>query len=163
MLEASIALGDNPRTRAILDGRVGVQGLRLFATSVHPSEMFWRQLRYGDFDISEMSLATLFIALRLFSVPFAEAQLMGAVVAMTSNFILNNFLTYRDQRLKGFALIRGLLLFYLVCSVGLFANVGVAFSVYDQEPIWWLAGAAGALMGVVWNYAMSGLFVWRKR
>ena len=56
-----------------------------------------------------------------------------------------------------------LLLFYLVCSVGLFANVGVAFSVYDQEPIWWLAGAAGALMGVVWNYAMSGLFVWRKR
>ena len=51
----------------------------------------------------------------------------------------------------------------LVCSVGLLANVGVAFSVYDQEPIWWLAGAAGALMGVVWNYAMSGLFVWRKR
>ena len=40
---------------------------------------------------------------------------------------------------------------------------GVAFSVYDQEPIWWLAGAAGALMGVVWNYAMSGLFVWRRR
>ena len=61
------------------------------------------------------------------------------------------------------AILRGLLLFYLVCSVGLFANVGVAFSVYDQEPIWWLAGAAGALMGVVWNYAMSGLFVWRKR
>ena len=82
---------------------------------------------------------------------------------MTSNFNLNNFLTYRDQRLKGFAILRGLLLFYLVCSVGLFANVGVAFSVYDQEPIWWLAGAAGALMGVVWNYAMSGLFVWRKR
>ena len=49
---------------------------------------------------------------------------------MTSNFILNNFLTYRDQRLKGFAILRGLLLFYLVCSVGLFANVGVAFSVY---------------------------------
>jgi dolichol-phosphate mannosyltransferase len=108
-------------------------------------------------------LATLFVALESFDVPFPEAQACGALVAMTSNFILNNFLTYRDQRLKGFAILRGLLLFYLVCSVGLFANVGVAFSVYDQEPIWWLAGAAGALMGVVWNYAMSGLFVWRKR
>jgi putative flippase GtrA len=108
-------------------------------------------------------LGTLFVALRLFDVPFPQAQAAGALVAMTSNFILNNFLTYRDQRLKGFAILRGLLLFYLVCSVGLFANVGVAFSVYDQEPIWWLAGAAGALMGVVWNYAMSGLFVWRKR
>src|SRR3954468_21690707 len=107
--------------------------------------------------------SALFVALEVFSLPFAEAQACGALLAMTSNFILNNFLTYRDQRLKGFAILRGLLLFYLVCSVGLFANVGVAFSVYDQEPIWWLAGAAGALMGVVWNYAMSGLFVWRKR
>jgi dolichol-phosphate mannosyltransferase len=105
--------------------------------------------------------AALYFALK--TLPFAEAQACGAVCAMTSNFILNNFLTYRDQRLKGFAILRGLLLFYLVCSVGLFANVGVAFSVYDQQPIWWLAGAAGALMGVVWNYAMSGLFVWRKR
>jgi dolichol-phosphate mannosyltransferase len=108
-------------------------------------------------------LAALYAALKIFSVPFAEAQAFGAICAMTSNFILNNFLTYRDQRLKSFAILRGLLLFYLVCSVGLFANVGVAFSVYDQQPIWWLAGAAGALMGVVWNYAMSGLFVWRKR
>jgi dolichol-phosphate mannosyltransferase len=108
-------------------------------------------------------LGTLFIALQVLGWPFPEAQAAGAFVAMTSNFILNNFLTYRDQRLKGFAILWGLLAFYLVCSVGLFANVGVAFSVYDQEPIWWLAGAAGALMGVVWNYAMSGLFVWRKR
>jgi len=108
-------------------------------------------------------LGTLFVALQVLDFPFPEAQAAGALVAMTSNFILNNFLTYRDQRLKGFAILRGLLAFYLVCSVGLLANVGVAFSVYDQEPIWWLAGAAGALMGVVWNYAMSGLFVWRKR
>jgi dolichol-phosphate mannosyltransferase len=108
-------------------------------------------------------LGTLFVALNLFDLPFPEAQAAGALVAMTTNFILNNFLTYRDQRLKGFSVLWGMLSFYLVCSVGLLANVGVAFSVYDQEPIWWLAGAAGALMGVVWNYAMSGLFVWRKR
>jgi dolichol-phosphate mannosyltransferase len=108
-------------------------------------------------------LVALFVALEVFNVPFPEAQACGALLAMTSNFLLNNFLTYRDQRLKGLGILRGMLLFYLVCSVGLVANVGVAFSVYDQEPIWWLAGAAGALMGVVWNYAMSGLFVWRKR
>ncbi|CCE07254.1 putative dolichol-phosphate mannosyltransferase; membrane protein [Bradyrhizobium sp. STM 3843] len=108
-------------------------------------------------------LGTLFLGLQLFDLPFTEAQAIGAFAAMTSNFILNNFLTYRDQRLKGFAVLRGLVAFYVVCSVGLLANVGVAFSVYDQEPIWWLAGAAGALMGVVWNYAISGLFVWRKR
>lgn len=105
----------------------------------------------------------LFVAHEVWRWPFPESQACGAILAMTSNFLLNNFLTYRDQRLKGLGILRGLLLFYLVCSVGLLANVGVAFSVYDQEPIWWLAGAAGALMGVVWNYAVSSLFVWRKR
>jgi dolichol-phosphate mannosyltransferase len=105
----------------------------------------------------------LYVALKAFRFSFPEAQATAALCAMTSNFILNNFLTYRDQRLKGFSIVYGLILFYIVCSVGLLDNVGVAFSVYDQNPIWWLAGAAGALMGVVWNYAMSGLFVWRKR
>src|ERR1700692_3504433 len=74
-------------------------------------------------------LAALYIALRAFDLPFAEAQACGALSAMTSNFIMNNFLTYRDQRLKGVAILRGLLLFYLVCSVGLLANVSVAISV----------------------------------
>src|SRR6202051_3367640 len=57
--------------------------------------------------------AALFIALEVFELPFPEAQACGALLAMTSNFILNNFLTYRDQRLKGFAILRGPLLFYL--------------------------------------------------
>ena len=105
----------------------------------------------------------LLIALDALQWPFPHSQAFGAVLAMTSNFLLNNFLTYRDQRLKGFGILRGMLVFYMVCSVGLLANVGVAFSVYDQEPIWWLAGAAGALMGVVWNYAVSSLLVWRRR
>lgn len=108
-------------------------------------------------------LLTLDVAFNVFDIRFAEAHVLGAVVAMTSNFLLNNFLTYRDQRLRGFAILPGLLLFYVVCGVGLLANIGVAFSIYDQSPNWWLAGAAGALMGVVWNYAMSGIFVWRKR
>ena len=51
-------------------------------------------------------LGTLFIALTVLNWPFPEAQAAGAFVAMTSNFILNNFLTYRDQRLKGFAILR---------------------------------------------------------
>ena len=61
-LELSIALSDNHYTRPILQGRVGVQGAKLMPTSVHPSEMFWRQLKYADFDVSEMSLSSLFIA-----------------------------------------------------------------------------------------------------
>lgn len=61
-LNLSIALSDNERTRPIAQGRFQPQGVRLIPTVVHPSEMFWRQLKFGDFDISEMSLSSLFIA-----------------------------------------------------------------------------------------------------
>lgn len=61
VLELSIALSDNPRTRPIIEGRVSPEAIRLVPTTIHPSEMFWRQLRYGDFDVSEMSLSTLTI------------------------------------------------------------------------------------------------------
>lgn len=105
----------------------------------------------------------LYAALYEWGLAFAPAQTAAALTAMTTNFFLNNALTYRDQRLKAFALLKGLLVFYAICSVGLIANVGIAFSIYGQRPVWWLAGAAGAVMGAVWNYAASSLFVWRVR
>ena len=61
-LELSIALSDNERTRPILEGRVAPQGITLVPTMVHPSEMFWRQLRFAEFDVSEMSMSSLIIA-----------------------------------------------------------------------------------------------------
>ena len=45
---------------------------------------------------------------------------------------------------------------------GALTNVGVASWLYAYQPMWWLAGRAGALMGVVWNYSMSTLLVWRR-
>jgi 4,5-dihydroxyphthalate decarboxylase len=61
-LELSIALSDNARTRPIIDGQVQAEGIRLLPTAVHPSEMFWRQLKFEEFDISEMSLSSYTIA-----------------------------------------------------------------------------------------------------
>ncbi len=164
-IEVPFTFGSRQHGESKLDSMVALDFLGLVLAKLTHDVVSLRFLLFamvGSIGLV-VHLTTLFVALEFFNAPFPEAQAAGALVAMTSNFILNNFLTYRDQRLKGFAILRGLFLFYLVCSVGLFANVGVAFSVYDQEPIWWLAGAAGALMGVVWNYAMSGLFVWRKR
>jgi 4,5-dihydroxyphthalate decarboxylase len=61
-LELSIALSDNERTRPLIEGRVVPQGIKLVPTMVHPSEMFWRQLRFAEFDVSEMSMSSLIIA-----------------------------------------------------------------------------------------------------
>jgi dolichol-phosphate mannosyltransferase len=108
-------------------------------------------------------LAVLRGALAFPSLAFAEAQAVATVVAMTSNFFLNNLFTYRDQRLRGWRLLRGLLSFYLICSVGAVGNVGIAAYVFAADNAWWLAGIAGAIVGSVWNYAVSSVFTWRRR
>jgi len=106
-------------------------------------------------------LAALRLALIYLNFPVAQA--LGTVCAMTTNFLLNNMLTYRDQRLYGLKLINGLLSFYAVCSIGAVANVGIASAVFGEHYSWWISGLAGSAVGVVWNYAASSVFTWRRR
>jgi dolichol-phosphate mannosyltransferase len=109
-------------------------------------------------------LAALSLALAVMPGAFQVAQIIATLIAMTSNFILNNELTYRDRRLTGAAMFRGFVLFCLLCSVGVLTNVNLAsWLFYSNRNVWWVAGAAGAIMGALWNYAMSTLFVWRAR
>jgi dolichol-phosphate mannosyltransferase len=95
---------------------------------------------------------------------FKLAQAGATVGAMTFNFFLNNLLTYRDRRLKGFWHVsRGLLSFYAVCGLGAIANVGVATVAFKEAFDWRLAALAGILVGVVWNYAATSLFTWKQK
>ncbi len=104
---------------------------------------------------------TLYFAMMAVSFPVAQA--LGTVVAMTSNYALNNTLTYRDRRLKGARFLVGLLSFYAICGLGAVANVGIASVAFAQHYSWWISGLAGAAVGVVWNYAVSSVFTWRRR
>lgn len=94
---------------------------------------------------------------------FGGEQTIATLVAMVFNFELNNVITYADQRLRGPRLWRGLLLFMLVCGVGAVANIGIAKALYYSNTAWSVAGAMGAVIGVVWNYAVSATLVWRAR
>lgn len=94
---------------------------------------------------------------------FDTAQLIATLVAMTGNYALNNQLTYRDARRTGWRYVTGLLGFYLVCSIGLLGNVGIASYAFEQRYEWWLAVLAGIVVGTLWNYAASSIFVWRRR
>jgi dolichol-phosphate mannosyltransferase len=110
-----------------------------------------------------IQLAVLWLALTTTNWDFAIAQSVAVIVAIGSNFLLNNFFTYRDRRLQRWRLWRGLVTFYVICSIGAVANVDVAAYVFHQRPVWWLAGVAGALVGSVWNYAVSAIFTWKRR
>jgi len=93
---------------------------------------------------------------------FASAQALATAIAITSNFVINNVLTYRDRRLRGIKFFTGLLSFYAICGVGAIANVGIASALFRHYYTWWISALAGIAVGLVWNYAVSSAATWRQ-
>ncbi len=93
---------------------------------------------------------------------FTLSQSIATFVAMTTNYILNNFFTYHDLKRTGNLFWRGLLSFYLVCMIGAILNVSLATELYQRQLPWFLAGVFGALAGAIWNFTISSMFVWKN-
>ncbi len=108
-------------------------------------------------------LAVLWLLNRFLGASFLMGQAVAALVAMTTNFFLNNSLTYRDVRLRGRQLIWGWFSFVLACAVGAIANVGIATYLFEGDSGWILSALAGILVGAVWNYAVTAVYTWRGK
>lgn len=108
-------------------------------------------------------VAILGLLFKLLDIDFYIAQVVATLVTMAINFSLNNILTYRDRRLHGLGFIKGLLSFYVVCSIGALANFQFAEFLFNKQAHWILAGLGGAVIGAVWNYAMTSIFTWKKK
>jgi dolichol-phosphate mannosyltransferase len=93
---------------------------------------------------------------------FVVGQASATLCAMTFNFAVNNVLTYRDMRLKGRRWLKGWISFVLACSIGGFANLGVAYTLFGMGRGWFPAAIAGILVGAVWNYAVTMMFTWGR-
>jgi 4,5-dihydroxyphthalate decarboxylase len=91
-LQLSIGMAENPRTRAIFEGKVKPDGIDLICTPLHPSELFWRQLRFGDFDISEMSISALMMA-----VAGGDSRWVGLPVFTTRRMFQVGILVRKDR------------------------------------------------------------------
>jgi dolichol-phosphate mannosyltransferase len=105
-------------------------------------------------------LGSLFLGAR---VSFPLAQSIASLIAMILNFTFNNSFTHRDRRLTGPKFFSGLLGFIAVCSIGAFVNVEIASYFYGISVSWWISGLLGALIGSVWNYAVSATLIWKRR
>ena len=108
-----------------------------------------------------VQLSVTHLLLRGLAMGFDVSVLLAALTAATSNYLINNALTFRFQRLRGAALATGLLRFWLVASLPAMANVGVASAYFNwvQSDVVW-AQLAGIVVVFVWNYAASSRFVW---
>ena len=109
------------------------------------------------FIVHLLVLASLFKAL---GTAFVPSQAIASFVAMTANFVLNNTLTYRDVRLRGWRWLRGWATFVLACSIGVVGNVGIAAYLFERQAGWPVAAIAGIFVGAVWNYATTATYAW---
>ena len=79
------------------------------------------------------------------------------MIAIAWNYVFNNAYTYRDQRLAGWAFVRGLIEFELICSVGAISNIGVASLIYAGGPTYRsVALASGSLDGTTSSPVVLG-------
>lgn len=142
-----------------LDNGVVVQYLGLLVAKLSKDVISPRFLMFAMVGASGV-LVHLAILRSLLHIGFSWAQTLAALGAMTSNYLINNAVTYRDRRLKGLRLISGYIKFCVLCSVPLAANVAVATVVYERGPAWWVAGLAGAVVAAAWNYVTTSKAVW---
>jgi dolichol-phosphate mannosyltransferase len=162
-VEVPYAFGQRVSGESKLDSLVAWEYLMLvadkrFGRFVPPRLLFFALVGGTGIAVHYAVLSALYLGA---GVAFATSQAIAACTAMTSNFFLNNLLTYRDRRLRGFALLRGLASFYLVCSLGALANIGVAAYAFAQRAQWALSAAVGILVGTLWNYLATARFTWR--
>ncbi len=57
-LQLSLACAGYDRTRALFDGRVSIDGVDIIPTVLEPEEAFHRAFKYGEFDITEISMSS---------------------------------------------------------------------------------------------------------
>jgi len=101
-ISLSIAMASNPRTWPILDGRVRPDGVALIPSVVHPSELFWRQLRFADFDVSEMSFSSLMMATSK-----GDDRWVGLPIFTTRKFFHAEILVRKDSGIERPADLKG--------------------------------------------------------
>lgn len=108
----------------------------------------------------QLAITGLFI---LFTSGFSTSQTIGIIAAMTSNYFLNNYITFQERRLKSIDLFRGLLSFYLICSLGALANIAVATYVFSLSSNWLVSSFIGAIFGAIWNFTLSSNLTWKSK
>jgi 4,5-dihydroxyphthalate decarboxylase len=98
----SIGMASNPRTWPIFDGKVTPEGITLIPSAIHPSELFWRQLRFADFDVSEMSFSSLLMARSK-----GDDRWLGLPIFTTRRFFHAEILVRRDSGIERPADLKG--------------------------------------------------------
>lgn len=143
-----------------LDSRVVIDYLGLILSRASNNLVSPRMLLFSLVGASGVAVHLTVLRMLPETVAFLPAQVVAALVAMTTNYFINNAVTYRDRRRRGFSLLTGYVQFCGLCSVGFLANLAVGNQLQEWTSARLISGAVGAIVGAVWNYITTALAVW---
>ncbi len=146
-----------------LDLVVGFEYLELLLDKLAGGWIPVRYVLFGMVGASGVVAQLVLIRLLLYlgHLTFDAAQVTSSLLVIVLNYAGNNRITFRHRRLRGWRWLRGLALFALACSLGLYLNLRVASGLLALGVLWPLASLAGVLIASVWNYSVGAILVWR--
>ena len=106
-------------------------------------------------------LLLLWSFLRGVRMDFVEAQAMATLLVMMLNYAVNNSVTWRDRKRRGWRFWTGMASYCLACSIGAVVNVAVSGEAQRGGMPWAIAGVTGLMFSAVWNYGVTSIVTWR--
>ncbi len=163
--EVGYAFGSRRHGESKLDVVVGIEYLFLIVNKLSDGAVPVRMTLFvlvGAFGLLT-HMTALLVLTHFAHIGFVAAQFAAVMIAMAENFLLNNWITFRDRRFRGLRLLQGAARFALACSFGAWADVTLSSALVQEGRNWYLAGLAGIVLGSVWNLSISSVFTWRGR
>jgi len=164
LAEVPYEFHDRFRGESKLDTTVGFEYLTLVLHKLIGSVLPVQFVMFGM-----VGLVGVFVHLAVLSTlllgggqPFGRAHAIATTAAILVNFFLNNLVTHRDCRLRGWSLVRGLVIFFEVCALGALSNFALAKLLYSVGWPWHFAGIVGMAVSSVWNYSVTAAISWRR-
>ena len=101
-IQITVATNDYDRTRAIKDDVVEVDGCDVTYLSMLPEEIFFRAVRYAEFDVTEMSFST-----HILQTQRGDSEYLGIPVFLSRVFRHSGFYIRTDRGIESGADLKG--------------------------------------------------------
>ena len=123
-----------------------------------------RFLKYAVVGLSGIltNQCSVWVAINVLNLTKNHALVWGIETSILSNFVLNNYWTFRDIRLRRpIKVLRGLISFNTICLGGAFINYAMALFFLEKfDCTIYLANLLGIFFGTIWNYIVNSHMTW---
>jgi len=138
-LNLTLACEDYDRTRALLDGSIKPEGIDLTYLALPVEEIFWRMLRFEDFDVAELSMGAFLVAAAQGRRPFTAIPVFPSRTFRHRCFFVNSSSGIeRPEDLRGKRV--GVPEYTMTASVWLRGLLQHEYGVAPEEILWFQGG-----------------------